>query len=213
MVALVALLALLALIVVLEATTHERYLQVTPRETSIAAYKPTSFMGPMRKCTLSMYNSFPPPGSPEWSDYDGQKYLGCFHGLPKCKTQSWVKNHNIAAVHSKDFAAYKNKWLLVVDVATARALMVKVIDSCSDADTPNNDCTRNRKWGGNGFLVDIEYHTAQRLLGKRLDVHGGDFGLRNGICALVYNEPKNPATARYDPLFGDDRFGRPDVRY
>lgn len=197
---LVALAALAVALVALVAV-HEGFWQGVP-PTTVQQWASTSLK--MRPCTLTTYSSYPARGSAEWADYSGGDYAGCFAGQRLRAGPDWVRARNIVAVHSKDFPQYRGKWLFVVDKRTARGLLVKVLDECNDADTPDSDCSRNKRWHGNGFLIDVEHGTAERLLGQRLDAQGRAFGMRDGLFAVMDGQPKPIAAApenRY--LLGD----------
>lgn len=85
--------------------------------------------------------------------YDGSS--GWFAFVEGRKSPDWVRERNIAAVHSKD-QSFAGKWLRVY--YKGRSLDVQVLDYCSDAQGP---CTRNMQ--GTGFLIDLERNTARRL--------------------------------------------------
>lgn len=142
-----------------------------------------------KKCALTYYSSYPRSAA-EGYGYNGYAWSGLFKGVNSKKPEKWVKNHNIAAVHSEDWGEYGNKWILVS--WKNKFIYAKVVDVCADADTPNKkQCTLNKtKFGKPGFLVDLEYHTARRI---------GFQGMEPAWCALV-KEP--PANHRY--LYGTD---------
>ena len=140
-----------------------------------------------KKCALTYYSSYPQSAA-EGYGYNGYAWSGMFKGINGKKCEKWVKNRNIAAVHSEDWAKYGNKWILVA--WKNKLIYAKVIDICADADTFNKkQCTLNKtKYGKPGFLVDLEINTARRI---------GFQGMEPAWCALV-NEP--PANHPY--LFG-----------
>jgi hypothetical protein len=111
-----------------------------------------------RKANLTMYESYPAPGSEECIKYSGCKYEGLFAFLDGKQPQSWVKVHNIAAVHRKDGQDYRLKTLRLRH--GAREIDVKVYDVCGDDDC-DGCCTKNSR--ETGFLIDIERYTAERF--------------------------------------------------
>ena len=119
------------------------------------------------KGRVTVFNSYPAKGSKEWKDFSGGKYLGQFSGIKGKKSQKWVEQHNIVAVHSKDFKKLKGKWIRVK--VGGRTIDARVVDECSDKDC-SGCCTRNA--GKTGFLLDLEASTA-----KRAGVKGGGGGV------------------------------------
>jgi hypothetical protein len=73
---------------------------------------------------------------------------------------SWVMSHNIAAIHSRDFARYKLKTLRLRQ--NNRTIDVTVYDMCADSDC-SGCCTQNAQQNGLDFLIDIESYTMQRF--------------------------------------------------
>src|SRR5262245_32245398 len=63
------------------------------------------------KASLTWFISYPDPGSEECIKYNGCMWAGYFAAIDGKQPESWVKEHNIAAVHSKDFEKYKLKTL------------------------------------------------------------------------------------------------------
>ncbi|XXT14524.1 hypothetical protein WME94_30180 [Sorangium sp. So ce429] len=111
-----------------------------------------------RKASLTEFESYPAPNSRECIEFGGCKWAGMFAALEGKQPESWVRAHNIAAVHSKHFDEYKLKTLRLRK--SGKEIDVKVYDMCSDSDC-NGCCTRNAR--PSGFLIDIEKYTAQRF--------------------------------------------------
>jgi hypothetical protein len=107
---------------------------------------------------LTNYESYPKPGSEECIENNGCTWAGQFYGLSGKKSENWVRDHNIVAVHLKDWETLGMKTLRLQQ--DDRTLMVKVYDACSDADC-EGCCTANL--GGDGYLVDIEKYTMERF--------------------------------------------------
>lgn len=107
---------------------------------------------------LTHYTSYPEKGSNECIDYNGCQWAGYFAGTNGQKSKSWVKSHNIVAVHSKDWQQLKGKTLTLRQDQTT--IDVIVYDLCSDTDC-NGCCTANL--GGDGYLIDIEKYTMERF--------------------------------------------------
>ncbi len=117
-----------------------------------------------QEATLTHFESYPDPGSSECIDFSGCDYAGYFAAFPGTQqTEAWVQSHNIAAVHSDDFAQLKGKTLRLRE--GGRRIDVKVYDLCADSDC-DGCCTRNR--AATGFLIDLEINTADRF-----GVYGG----------------------------------------
>ena len=110
------------------------------------------------RANLTWYTSWPEPGSEECEDYNGCTWAGWFAGLEDQQTEEWVSEHNIIAVHEKDWDTYKLKtFRLRKGGYTIDAV---VYDKCADNDC-DGCCTENA--GKIGFLIDIESYTRQRF--------------------------------------------------
>jgi hypothetical protein len=114
-----------------------------------------------RQANLTWYTSWPEPGSEECIEYNGCTWAGYFAGVEGQMTEEWVKEHNIIAVHEKDWKKYKLKtFRLRMNGSTIDAV---VYDMCSDSDC-DGCCTENA--GEIGFLIDIEKYTRERFDGN-----------------------------------------------
>jgi hypothetical protein len=111
-----------------------------------------------RKANLTNFTSYPDPGSDECIKYNGCMWAGQFAFVSGKQTESWVKAHNIAAIHEKDAGAYRLKTLRLRQ--SGRQIDVVVYDMCSDSDC-SGCCTANAR--GTGFLIDLEKYTMQRF--------------------------------------------------
>ena len=113
------------------------------------------------QANLTWYTSWPEPGSEECIEYNGCTWAGYFAGVEGQMTEEWVSQHNIIAVHEKDFEKYKLKtFRLRMNGSTIDAM---VYDMCSDSDC-DGCCTENA--GEIGFLIDIEKYTRERFDGN-----------------------------------------------
>ena len=113
------------------------------------------------QANLTWYTSWPEPGSEECIEYNGCTWAGYFAGVDGQMTEEWVKEHNIIAVHEKDWKKYKLKtFRLRMNGSTIDAV---VYDMCSDSDC-DGCCTENA--GDIGFLIDIEKYTRERFDGN-----------------------------------------------
>ena len=116
-----------------------------------------------RPTTLTTFESYPALNSQECIDFKGCEYKGQFQRTgTKRHTLNWVKDRNIASVHSADFSKFKGdkEWVRVK--FRGRTLDARVMDACADKDTKSKkDCTDNKK--KSGFLIDLEKYTAARL--------------------------------------------------
>jgi len=110
-----------------------------------------------RTANLTNFTSYPAPGSDECENYNGCMWAGYFAFVDGKKSESWVMQHNIVAVHSKD-DEYALKTLRLKQ--GSHQLDVTVYDECSDSDC-DGCCTENSS--ETGFLIDIEKYTMQRF--------------------------------------------------
>ena len=113
------------------------------------------------QANLTWYTSWPEPDSEECIEYNGCTWAGYFAGVEGQMTEEWVSQHNIIAVHEKDWNQYKLKtFRLRMNGST---IDVVVYDMCSDSDC-DGCCTENA--GEIGFLIDIEKYTRERFDGN-----------------------------------------------
>jgi len=113
------------------------------------------------QANLTWYTSWPEPDSEECIEYNGCTWAGYFAGVEDQMTEEWVSQHNIIAVHEKDWNQYKLKtFRLRMNGSTIDAV---VYDMCSDSDC-DGCCTENA--GEIGFLIDIEKYTRERFDGN-----------------------------------------------
>jgi hypothetical protein len=114
-----------------------------------------------RRANLTEFISYPDPDSDECKYFNGCEYPGyfaAFNGMQQ--SMDWVDEHNILAVHSRDFDTYVWKTLRIR--ADGHEIDAVVYDLCSDSDC-NGCCTNNAS--ETGFLIDMETHTKQRFGG------------------------------------------------
>jgi hypothetical protein len=111
-----------------------------------------------RKANLTNFTSYPDPGSDECIMYNGCMWAGQFAFVDGKQPESWVKAHNIIAIHSKDANAYRLKTLRLRQ--GGHEIEAVVYDECADSDC-SGCCTANSK--PTGFLIDIEKYTMQRF--------------------------------------------------
>lgn len=113
------------------------------------------------QANLTWYTSWPEPDSEECIEYNGCTWAGYFAGVEGQMTEEWASQHNIIAVHEKDWKQYKLKtFRLRMNGSTIDAV---VYDMCSDSDC-DGCCTENA--GEIGFLIDIEKYTRERFDGN-----------------------------------------------
>ena len=130
------------------------------------------------KANLTWYTSWPDPGSEECIEYNGCTWAGYFAGVDGQQTEEWVSEHNIIAVHEKDWDKYKLKTFRLRQ--KGRTIDAVVYDMCSDEDC-DGCCTENA--GELGFLIDIESYSC-----KRLSANGDCDGVVEWTC-LDCTEP------------------------
>ena len=124
------------------------------------------------EANLTWYTSWPDPGSEECIKYNGCTWAGYFAGLENQQTEEWVREHNIIAVHEKDWEKYKLKTFRLRQ--NGHTLDAVVYDMCSDSDC-DGCCTENA--GTIGFLIDIESYSC-----KRLNAVGDCDGVVEWVC-------------------------------
>jgi hypothetical protein len=110
------------------------------------------------KAALTNYESYPASDSEECVAYNGCTWAGQFYGIDGKQSEEWVAEHNIVAVHLKDWDWLGMKVLRLRQ--GGRKIEVRAIDACSDADC-DGCCTKNL--GGDGYLIDIEKSTMRRF--------------------------------------------------
>lgn len=113
-----------------------------------------------KKANLTNFTSYPDPGSDECINYNGCTWAGYFAGVEGKQSLEWVKSHNIAAVHEKDFGGLKLKTLRLKQ--GTKQIDVTVYDECADSDC-SGCCTKNANQNGYGFLIDVEKYTMERF--------------------------------------------------
>jgi hypothetical protein len=107
---------------------------------------------------LTNFNSYPEAGSNECDQFNGCEWTGQFYGEDGPHSEAWVRQHNIVAVHMKDWDWLGNQTLRLRQ--DSRIIVAQAIDACADSDC-DNCCTKNL--GGDGYLIDIEKSTMQRF--------------------------------------------------
>jgi hypothetical protein len=132
----------------------------TPGPTATPTPTPSNPGGTWKKANLTNFESYPDPNSDECTKYNGCTWAGQFAFVSGKQPLSWVKAHNIAAVHQRDANKYKLKTLRLQ--MSSDQIDVVVYDMCADSDC-SGCCTRNANEGGIGFLIDIEKYTMQRF--------------------------------------------------
>lgn len=144
--------------VVLESSSSE----IAPESSAEIESSESSTDTVWNRAALTWYTSWPEPGSEECEDYNGCTWAGWFAGLENQQTEEWVSEHNIIAIHEKDWDTYKLKtFRLRKGGYTIDAV---VYDKCADSDC-DGCCTQNA--GELGFLIDIESYTCERLSGTK----------------------------------------------
>jgi hypothetical protein len=133
----------------------------TPGGTPTPRPRPTATpTGSWKQANLTNFTSYPDPNSDECIKYNGCQWAGQFAFVSGKQTESWVKAHNIIAVHEKDAATYKLKTFHLRQ--GSHAIDATVYDECADSDC-SGCCTANARQNGLNFLIDIEKYTMQRF--------------------------------------------------
>ena len=140
--------------VILESSSSE----TAPESSSEIESSESSVDTVWNRAALTWYTSWPETGSEECEDYNGCTWAGWFAGLEDQQIEEWVSEHNIIAIHEKDWDTYKLKtFRLRKGGYTIDAV---VYDKCADSDC-DGCCTKNA--GKIGFLIDIESYTRARF--------------------------------------------------
>ncbi len=127
--------------------------------------------GEWHEANLTHFTSYPDPNSEECIKYNGCKWAGMFAFVEDQKSEEWVSNHNIIAVHSRDAGQYALKTFEIKK--GDKTIQAKVYDECADADC-DGCCTVNADANGVGFLIDMEKYTVARF--------GADDGIVEWRC-------------------------------
>ena len=144
-----------ASVVIPESSSSDSASVVIPESSSSTSFAEDTLWN---RAKLTWYESYPAPESEECIEYNGCTWAGWFAGLEEQQTEEWVREHNIIAVHEKDWDIYKLKtFRLRRNGYTVDAV---VYDMCSDSDC-DGCCTKNA--GTVGFLIDIEKYTRERF--------------------------------------------------
>jgi hypothetical protein len=114
--------------------------------------------GEWKQANLTNFTSYPDPGSDECENYNGCMWAGYFAFVDGKKSEQWVSEHNIIAIHSKDADEYALKTLRLKQ--GSHQIDATVYDMCSDSDC-DGCCTENSS--ETGFLIDIESYTMDRF--------------------------------------------------
>lgn len=140
--------------------------------------------GKWRRATATWYQSYPEccdnpaADQTECVKYNGCRWKGQFAGIVGPRSRQWVMSNNLVSFFANNNAHNKATWarlwkgrkleLRHAD-RPAATMTVTVVDTCDDNDTHDKQtCTRNANKNGNGFLVDLEMHTARRFYGNRI---------------------------------------------
>ncbi len=107
---------------------------------------------------LTYYSSYPDPNASECRSAAECPWMGQFKGLADKKSEAWVKQNNIIAVHSRDYEWLKGKTLKIKQ--GSKEINATVYDECSDSDC-NGCCSTNL--GSENFLIDMEKNAMLRF--------------------------------------------------
>jgi hypothetical protein len=121
------------------------------------------------------FESYPDPGSEECIEYNGCTWAGEFAYCEDKKPESWVEEHDIAAVFPSDGLVNHELCIRSGD----KTMVVTVLDTCGDEDC-NNCCTENL--GDADRLIDLEKYTNERWGLDDGDLEWADLGVKDGAC-------------------------------
>lgn len=111
-----------------------------------------------RSANLTYYSSYPDPNDFECRTASECPWMGKFKGVQDKQPESWVKQNNIIAVHSRDYEWLKGKTIKIKQ--DEKEINATVYDECSDADC-KGCCSANL--GNENFLIDMEKNTMLRF--------------------------------------------------
>ena len=118
-----------------------------------------------KSANMTVFESYPPPGSAECIQYSGCMYEGQFQDCANTMPLSWVQSHNIVSVFpDSNTLAYHN--LCLKDSQSGKSIVVVALDTCADSDC-SGCCTQNK--GKADELIDVELNTDARFLNVGLD--------------------------------------------
>ena len=123
-------------IVIPESSSSDAKIEVPESSSSISSAEDTLW----NRAKLTWYESYPDPDSEECIEYNGCTWAGWFAGLEDQQTEEWVSEHNIIAVHEKDWDTYKLKTFRLR--RNGYTIDAVVYDMCSDDDC-DGCCTKN----------------------------------------------------------------------
>jgi hypothetical protein len=140
--------------------------------------------GQWRRATATWYSAYPEccdnkaVDQTECVKYSGCRWKGQFAGVQGPRSRQWVMQNNLVAFFDKNNAHNKQTWPRMWKGRKLRirtpenpnnVMVVTIVDTCDDNDTFDKaTCTRNASKNGNGFLVDLEEHTARRFYNGRI---------------------------------------------
>ena len=107
---------------------------------------------------ITTFSSYPDPNEFECPTAANCPWMGMFKGLDDRQSDSWVRQNNIIAVHSKDYEWLKGKTLKIKQ--GNREINATVLDECSDSDCAGC-CSTNM--GNKDTLIDLERYTMKRF--------------------------------------------------
>ena len=175
------------------ATTTARALLSILALSTVAALKGTASLTyyiSYAPCCPDNANYDPSADTTECDLYSACDYPGWFAALPDQKSYEWVASHDLISFFDSADASGSS---FVANYGLKNITLVKdhtvifnawIVDTCGDQDC-SGCCSTNA--GANGFLVDLEYHTALR--------HFGDLSLVDGDIDFYIDEEYSPPTS------------------
>ena len=123
---------------------------------------------------MTVYQSYPPPNSPECIQYGGCNHLGMFNNCPGTEPPAWVQSHNVVSFFDRQHLTPTavTPWRICLKYGN-QSIVGVVLDTCSDSDCCGC-CTQNQ--GAADALIDVELGLDSRFLNVGID--GGQNGIQ-----------------------------------
>jgi hypothetical protein len=121
---------------------------------------------------MTVYQSYPPPNSPECIQFNGCMYEGQFAYCPgQTKSAAWVQSHNVVSFFDGQNGSMADHRICIK--YGNQSIVGVVLDTCSDSDCCGC-CTQNQ--GAAAALIDVELGLDSRFL--NVGINGGQNGIQ-----------------------------------
>ena len=121
---------------------------------------------------MTVFQSYPPPNSPECIQFSGCMYEGQFAYCPgQTESPSWVQSHNVVSFFDGQSGSMGDHRICLK--YGNQSIVGEVLDTCSDSDCCGC-CTQNK--GNADALIDVELGLDSRFL--NVGINGGQDGIQ-----------------------------------